>query len=173
MKSFASSDYTTDTSLRPKLVIEYTEPEEASGGSEAAVTVTADGAGQKIGKGASEADTIVTVTGAGTKEGIAPTSEPPVTVTAEGAGAKATSGPATPSEAAVTVAAEGAGSKVAIGPDAESTVVITAEGAGVKAASGASETVVTVGVESGGEAYFVMPPEITIEQVGSKIRLSW
>ena len=96
------------------------------------------------------------------------------------------------SEAEVTIAAVGDGFKTALnGADAEvsitsagsgvkkvfggstQTVTVAAEGAGVKAAFGASETAVTVGVESGGEAYFVMPPEITIEQVGSKIRLSW
>lgn len=143
------------------------------GGSESTVTVTAEGAGTKEGIAPTSEPTItVTATGSGTKS-VADSSESPIAVTSTGAGAKATSGPATPSEAAVTVAAEGAGSKVAIGPDAESTVVIAAEGAGVKAASGASETAVTVGVESGGEAYFVMPPEITIEQVGSVIRLSW
>ncbi|MEX1093324.1 MAG: hypothetical protein WEF28_09220, partial [Acidimicrobiia bacterium] len=122
-----------------------TAPSEAvggvSGGSEATVTVSSEGAGTKHARGGSETTVTVLASGGGHAVGvISGGSESNVTVAATGGGRKVAYGA---SETTVTVAVDSAGFKRGIG-GSESNLTVDAEGVGTKHTAAGSLATITV-----------------------------
>jgi len=165
---------------RPYLSVTVSEGP-PSGGGEASVVITPEGAGTKAVSGASAASVVVSGQGAGTKHAqggayaivyITPQgtgfqhgggAAASVIVVPEGAGTKAGAGAG---EAPVVVTPQGTGTKGAVGA-AESSVIVTPVGAGVKHAEGGAYAYVIIGGEGAGtkagqgsgEAGMVISPE--------------